>query len=103
MSRCLMWKKDDVKSQTVEPAANSSSSAYTSTYSSDSPSTVSVPVLLRAAACISQGIKIKGEVTGTEDLFMDELVEEKLNLTANNCLTIGPNRSVKTDLTAREI
>jgi len=98
-----MWKKDDVKSQTVEPAANSSSSAYTSTYSSDSPSTASVPVSPRAAACISQGIKIKGEVTGTEDLFVDGLVEGKLNLTANSCLTIGPNGSVKADLTAREI
>jgi len=98
-----MWKKDDVKSQSVEPAANSASSTYTSTYSSDSPSAASLPASPRAAACISQGIKIKGEVTGTEDLFVDGLVEGKLNLTANSCLTIGPNGSVKADLTAREI
>lgn len=58
---------------------------------------------MRAAACISQGIRIKGEVTGTEDLFVDGLVEGKLNLTANSCLTVGPNGNVKADLIAREI
>ncbi len=98
-----MWKKDDAKSQAAEPAVNSSSSMPTSTYSSNSPNAASLPVSPRAAACISQGIKIKGEVTGTEDLFVDGLVEGKLNLTANSCLTIGPNGNVKADLSAREI
>jgi cytoskeletal protein CcmA (bactofilin family) len=55
-----------------------------------------------AAACISQGIKIKGEVTGSEDLFVDGHVEGKLSLT-NGCLTIGPNGQVKADVTAREV
>jgi len=98
-----MWKKDDVKSQAADPAANSLSSMPASTYSSNPPSAASLPVSPRAAACISQGIKIKGEVTGTEDLFVDGLVEGKLNLTANSCLTIGPNGNVKADLSAREI
>jgi cytoskeletal protein CcmA (bactofilin family) len=64
---------------------------------------VSVPVSPRAAACISQGIRIKGEVTGSEDLFVDGVVEGKLSLATNCCLTIGPNGSVKADLNAREI
>lgn len=61
-----------------------------------------LPATSRAAACISQGIKIKGEVTGSEDLFVDGLVDGKLNLT-NGSLTIGPNGQVKADVTAREV
>jgi cytoskeletal protein CcmA (bactofilin family) len=61
-----------------------------------------IPVSSNAAACISQGIKIKGEVTGSEDLFVDGHVEGKLSLT-NGCLTIGPNGQVKADVTAREV
>lgn len=93
-----MWKKEDVKSQAVTESPATSASTYTNTYTSDAPSS-----LPRAAATISQGIKIKGEVTGTEDLFVDGIVEGKLNLTANSCLTIGPNGNVKADLNAREI
>ena len=99
-----MWKKDDVKSPGVaEPAATAASPTFTSTYSSESPKSSSFAVSPNAAACISQGIKIKGEVTGTEDLFVDGFVEGKLNLTANSCLTVGPNGNVKADLSAREI
>jgi cytoskeletal protein CcmA (bactofilin family) len=36
-------------------------------------------------------------------LFVDGVVEGKLNLTANCCLTVGPNGNVKADLIAREI
>ncbi len=99
-----MWKKEDAKPQPVsEGSASVASGTSAATHSSDPSSAVSLPVSPRAAACISQGIKIKGEVTGTEDLFVDGLVEGKLNLTANSCLTVGPNGNVKADLDAREI
>jgi cytoskeletal protein CcmA (bactofilin family) len=42
-------------------------------------------------------------VTGSEDLFVDGVVEGKLSLTTNSCLTIGPNGSVKADVVAREV
>ena len=100
MSRCPMWKKDDVKSQAV--AENSPAvTGFGTSPSSDSSNSLSDSP--RAAASISQGIRIKGEVTGTEDLFVDGFVEGKLNLTANSCLTVGPNGNVKADLVAREI
>ena len=60
------------------------------------------PASSRAAACISQGIRIKGEITGSEDLFVDGPVEGKLQLT-NGSLTVGPNGTVKADVTAREV
>src|SRR5258707_15850664 len=67
----------------------------------NSPGTI--PISSRAAACISQGIRIKGEVTGSEDLFVDGVVEGKLSLTTNSCLTVGPNGHVKADVLAREV
>jgi cytoskeletal protein CcmA (bactofilin family) len=61
-----------------------------------------LPVSSRAAACISQGIRIKGEVTGSEDLFIDGHLEGKLNL-GNSTLTVGPNGEIKADIYAREV
>ncbi len=95
-----MWKKEDAKSQGVAENSSAASGLGTS-QSSDSSNSFSASS--RASASISQGIKIKGEVTGTEDLFVDGVVEGKLNLTANCCLTVGPNGNVKADLIAREI
>ena len=101
-----MWKKEDTKPEgisgnTVAPA-NSATSSSTALTSAPSVS-VALPTPSRAAACISQGIKIKGEVMGSEDLFVDGVVEGKLSLTTNSCLTIGPNGSVKADVIAREV
>jgi cytoskeletal protein CcmA (bactofilin family) len=95
-----MWKKEDAKSQGV--AENSSAaSAFGKSQSFDSSN--SFPDSSRSAASIGQGIRIKGEVTGTEDLFVDGFVEGKLNLAADCSLTIGPNGNIKADLVAREI
>ena len=101
-----MWKKEDAKpegvpgnSTTPVNAATLSSSATASTPSISG----ATPSPSRVAACISQGIKIKGEVTGSEDLFVDGVVEGKLSLTTNSCLTVGPNGHVKADVLAREV
>jgi cytoskeletal protein CcmA (bactofilin family) len=100
-----MWKKEDGKPQGV-PEISTASTGVPSTPSPISSPTretaVAVAVSSKAAACISQGIRIKGEVTGSEDLFVDGLVDGKLNLT-NGSLTIGPNGHVKADVTAREV
>ena len=95
-----MWKKEDAKPQGA--AENSSAaSGFAKSQSSDSSNSFSDSP--RAAASIGQGIRIKGEVTGTEDLFVDGFVEGKLNLAADCSLTIGPNGNIKADLVAREI
>src|SRR5437660_11250488 len=104
MSRCEMWKKEDAKPEGV--TGNSATPVNSAT--SSSPATASTPssslaTSSRAAACISQGIRIKGEVTGSEDLFVDGMVEGKLSLTTNSCLTVGPNGHVKADVLAREV
>src|SRR6266566_1053711 len=101
-----MWKKEDSKPEGVSgsPAAPAISATSSSPTTSSMPSVSgAVPTSSRAAACISQGIRIKGEVTGSEDLFVDGMVEGKLSLTTNSCLTIGPNGHVKADVLAREV
>jgi cytoskeletal protein CcmA (bactofilin family) len=104
-----MWKKEDAKPQhTPEvfnvpagPASSSVGPASTQRESHrDTPA--AAPVSSRATACISQGIRIKGEITGSEDLFVDGPVEGKVNL-ANGSLTVGPNGAVKADVIAREV
>jgi cytoskeletal protein CcmA (bactofilin family) len=100
-----MWKKEDAKPQGVSD--NSSEPTNSSKAASVTPSTTpslsaASPASSRASASISLGIRIKGEVTGSEDLFVDGLVDGKLNLT-NGSLTIGPNGNVKADVNAREV
>lgn len=100
-----MWKKEDSKPEGVagNPSTPASSAASSNSAPASTPSlSGALPTSSRAAACISQGIKIKGEVTGSEDLFVDGVVDGKLNL-ANGSLTIGPNGSVKADVNAREV
>jgi len=100
-----MWKKDDAKPDVVPanvPTAPSTASSFSPAASGSSLSGA-LPTASRAAACISQGIKIKGELTGSEDLFVDGVVEGKLSLTTNSCLTVGPNGHVKADVSAREV
>jgi cytoskeletal protein CcmA (bactofilin family) len=100
-----MWKKEDSKPQAVPdnpPAPVISAPASGATPSSTHSALGTLASSSRSAACISQGIRIKGEVTGSEDLFVDGVVDGKLSLT-NGSLTIGPNGTVKADVTAREV
>ncbi len=100
-----MWKKEDAKPQGIpeRPSTPQNLPAFGSAPSNPPPvSQAPAPAPSRTAACISQGIRIKGEVTGSEDLFVDGLVDGKLNLT-NGSLTIGPNGTVKADVVAREV
>jgi cytoskeletal protein CcmA (bactofilin family) len=111
-----MWKKEDVKPQglpTHGGPAHGATEGSSGSFATPSPSASShagshrdaaatPPASSRAAACISQGIRIKGEITGSEDLFVDGPIEGKVNL-ANGSLTVGPNGTVKADVVAREV
>jgi cytoskeletal protein CcmA (bactofilin family) len=102
-----MWKKDDAKplgvpEQPSGPSATTFAPASSASPGSHRDTPAAPPVSSRAAACISQGIKIKGEITGSEDLFVDGPIEGKLNL-SNASLTVGPNGTVKADIVAREV
>ena len=93
-----MWRKEDGNPQaSPEAPAGSMNSTTAGKSGSAAP-----PLSGRASACISQGIKIKGELTGSEDLFIDGIVDGKIQL-ANSVLTVGPNATVKAEITSREL
>ena len=53
-------------------------------------------------ATISKGLVIKGEITGSESLFIDGKVEGSINLPGNR-VTVGRNGQVTSSIAAREI
>src|SRR6266567_4224781 len=53
-------------------------------------------------ASISKGLSIKGEITGTESLFIDGKVEGSINLNGNR-VTVGRNGQVAASITARDV
>ncbi len=53
-------------------------------------------------ASISKGLSIKGEITGTESLFIDGKVEGSISIPGNR-VTVGKNGVVTASITAREI
>jgi len=53
-------------------------------------------------ATISKGLSIKGEITGTESLYIDGKVEGSVSL-AGNRVTVGRNGQVAANVTAREV
>jgi len=101
-----MWRKEETKFPGVaEPAMPPNTAIPQPSTPSNAPAAAvgsALPVSPRAAACITQGIRIKGEITGKEDLFVDGTLEGKLDLGNASC-TVGPNGKVKADISAREV
>jgi cytoskeletal protein CcmA (bactofilin family) len=60
------------------------------------------PVTAGDQATISKGLVIKGEITGTESLFIDGKVEGSISLPGNR-VTVGRNGQVSASIAAREI
>jgi cytoskeletal protein CcmA (bactofilin family) len=53
-------------------------------------------------ANIGRSVVIKGELSGSEDLYVDGNVEGKIEL-RNHSLTVGPNGNVKADVSAKAV
>jgi cytoskeletal protein CcmA (bactofilin family) len=53
-------------------------------------------------AHIGKSVVIKGEVSGSEDLYVDGNIEGKIEL-RNYSLTVGPNGNIKADVTAKAV
>ncbi|MGA2652447.1 MAG: polymer-forming cytoskeletal protein [Terracidiphilus sp.] len=60
------------------------------------------PVSTGEQATVGKGLFIKGEITGSESLFVDGKVEGSINLPGNR-VTVGRNGQVAANITAREI
>jgi len=60
------------------------------------------PVSAGDQATIGKGLLVKGEITGSESLFIDGKVEGSINLPGNR-VTVGRNGQVSASVAAREI
>lgn len=53
-------------------------------------------------AHIGKSVRIKGDVSGSEDIYVDGQVEGSIQLNGNS-LTIGPNGNVRANISARNV
>src|SRR5213594_943926 len=82
------------------PLSAPSAPAVTETAASSAPRPVAASTADQAT--IGKSLVIKGEVTGSESLYIDGRVEGSINL-AGNRVTVGRNGVVAANINAREI
>jgi len=103
-----MWKPTSqpaTPGRPAEPERPSTSTATTAPLMGASePAAVPRPVTTTTSdqATIGKSLVIKGEVTGSESLYIDGRVEGSINLSGNR-VTIGRNGVVAANISAREI
>lgn len=114
-----MWKPNQPGStpQTPEPQRPSSPATPTSSSfeatssaapvrpaasSTGSPAAASTPAASGEQATIGKSLIVKGELSGSESLYIDGKVEGAINLPGNR-VTVGRNGQVAANIMAREI
>jgi cytoskeletal protein CcmA (bactofilin family) len=66
------------------------------------PATTSPPAAARGISRISSGIRINGEISGNDDLYIDGQAEGHFRFPQSK-VTVGPNGKVQANIEAREI
>jgi cytoskeletal protein CcmA (bactofilin family) len=92
-----MWRKAEANKP--QPSPDTSPSPVPSP---QRPADAARAVSPNALACVSQGIRIKGEISGRGDLFLDGVFEGNIHI-ADGSFTVGPNARVTAEIEAREI
>ena len=88
-----MWKPDTKMTQPLAPVTRENSST----------TVVQEPTLtIPQHATIGQSVLIKGEITGSEPLYIEGSVEGSINFPDNQVM-VGREGDVKANITAREI
>jgi cytoskeletal protein CcmA (bactofilin family) len=103
-----MWKRPEDKPQSGSPSTQpgpaatpaNSGAAPRETRSADAPK--AEPFRHDVAAHIGKSVLVKGELSGSEDLYFDGEVEGSVDL-RNHSLVIGPNGRIRANIAAREI
>jgi cytoskeletal protein CcmA (bactofilin family) len=103
-----MWKPNQPGSTTPStpepqrPVTPPAASFETSTATPVRPATAAGAVPSGEQATIGKSLIVKGEVSGSESLYIDGKVEGAINLPGNR-VTIGRNGQVAANISAREI
>lgn len=99
----MMWKPTNSPGAT--PTASPEPPRSYTTPTPEPPLPVrppSVPLNTQEQATLGKSLVIKGEVTGSESLYIDGRVEGSINLPGNR-VTVGRNGVVSANISAREI
>jgi cytoskeletal protein CcmA (bactofilin family) len=92
-----MWRKTEDTKPKPSPGASPSSVSSAQHLGTATPQhSVGTP------PAVSQGIKIKGEISGHGDLFLDGEFEGKICL-ASGTFRVGPNARVRAEIEAPEV
>jgi len=102
-----MWKptnQPQTPGRPAEPERPTTSTPSAPAMTSNEPAAAPRPVTTTTAdqATIGKSLVIKGEVTGSESLYIDGRVEGSINLSGNR-VTVGRNGVVAANINAREI
>src|SRR5580704_17742900 len=97
-----MWKPNQPGSVSPNPTPEPSRPTPPPAPAFEAPSRTPSPAVTGEQATIGKGLFMKGEINGSESLFIDGKVEGSVNLPGNR-VTIGRNGQVAANITAREI
>jgi len=101
-----MWKHATAPTKQNTPEPEKPVMSTTSTLPTAEPTPVAAPrtsvVNSQEQATIGKSLVIKGEVTGSESLYIDGSVEGAINLPGNR-VTIGRNGQVQANVNAKEV
>lgn len=107
-----MWKRPDDKPQTNNPLPQPGSGTAPAASAGPSPAARETrplevtksadPFRHDVAAHIGKSVLVKGELSGSEDLYLDGEVEGTIEL-RDHSLVIGPNGRIRANVSAREI
>jgi cytoskeletal protein CcmA (bactofilin family) len=103
-----MWKPNQPGSPSQSPSTEPARPAVPATPTYEAPSTRPAANAAPTAsatseqATIGKSLVVKGEVTGSESLYIDGKVEGAINLPGNR-VTVGRNGQVAANISAREV
>lgn len=102
-----MWKQANPPTPNVKPSTEPEKPVMTTTNTMPSdPAPVAAPrnavLNNQEQATIGKSLVVKGEVTGSESLYIDGRVEGAINLPGNR-VTVGRNGQVQANVNAREV
>lgn len=92
-----MWRKAEENKVKSSPGAPPGALS-----SVQNPGPVGAPNSANTPAAVSHGIKIKGEISGQGDFFLDGEFEGKIDLPGGT-FTVGPNARVHAEIEARAV
>ena len=100
-----MWKPNQSGNSSQTPSTEPVRPAVPATPTFETPGARAVsapPAPAGDQATIGKSLVVKGEVTGSESLYIDGKVDGSINLPGNR-VTVGRNGQVTANITAREI